>query len=218
MGAEREGRSGLGGDGSSTGGTRGRRELKERIRSLLERRSPPPAVEELRGPPASQVIHTLFSLLSTNKASLRSRAAAAFGLVVSDLALVDIEAARNVMRRLMWSVNDESGGIGWGTPEAMAEILARHEGLAREYAPILISYLREDGNFLGHGPLEKGLLRAINRVAETRSDILRSHDASRYLRNFLQSQDPTVRQLAARALRRLDGEALRNPENLLEER
>jgi len=40
------------------------------------------------------------------------------------------------MRRLMWNLNDESGGIGWGNPEAMGEILACHEALANEYAPI----------------------------------------------------------------------------------
>jgi len=36
----------------------------------------------------------------------------------------------------MWSLNDESGGIGWGAPEAMGAIMARHTGLADEYANI----------------------------------------------------------------------------------
>ena len=30
----------------------------------------------------------------------------------------------------MWTLNDESGGIGWGSPEVMGEILAAHKGLA----------------------------------------------------------------------------------------
>ena len=49
--------------------------------------------------------------------------------VVSRLADSDMEAARVIMRRLMWNLNDESGGIGWGSPEAMGEILAAMVGL-----------------------------------------------------------------------------------------
>jgi len=58
-----------------------------------------------------------------------------------------MESARVIMRRLMWSLNDESGGIGWGAPEAMGEIMARHEQLTKEYSAILGSYIREDGKF-----------------------------------------------------------------------
>ena len=54
------------------------------------------------------------------------------GAVVAHLAEKDMESARVVMRRLMCSLNDESGGIGWGAPEAMGEIIASHEGLASE--------------------------------------------------------------------------------------
>ena len=48
-------------------------------------------------------------------------------------------------RRLIWSLNDESGGIGWGAPEAMGEILARSEKLSCEFYCILLAYIREDG-------------------------------------------------------------------------
>ena len=71
------------------------------------------------------------------------------GAVVEKLAWEDMEGARVIMRRLMWSLNEESGGIGWGAPEAMAEIMARHLELAREYSHMLISYMDYEGNFLG---------------------------------------------------------------------
>jgi hypothetical protein len=45
------------------------------------------------------------------------------GEVMAHLADKDMESARVIMRRLMWSLNDESGGIGWGAPEAMGEIV-----------------------------------------------------------------------------------------------
>ena len=36
------------------------------------------------------------------------------GLLAADLAGQDMEEARELMRRLMWSLNDESGSSGWG--------------------------------------------------------------------------------------------------------
>ena len=51
------------------------------------------------------------------------------GAVVANLAEKDMESARVVMRRLMWSLNDESGDIGWSRPEAMGEIIASHGDL-----------------------------------------------------------------------------------------
>jgi len=66
-----------------------------------------------------------------------------------------MEAARIVMRRYIWSLNDESGGIGWGAPEAMAVGIYHHDGLCDEYLHMLISYMlpdgpleHQDGNFL----------------------------------------------------------------------
>jgi len=103
-----------------------------------------------------------------------------------------------IMRRLMWQLNDESGGIGWGCPEAMGEIIACHEGLAREYARALVSYIREDGNFLEHEPLQEGSLWGICRVAQVRPKLIR--DAVPHLLSFLEARDATLRGLAVWAL------------------
>ena len=93
------------------------------------------------------------------------------GYAVDELARADREAARVVMRRLMWNLNDESGGIGWGVPEATGEIMARNPVLAEEYASILISYLREDGNFLEMEPLQCGILWGLHRLNTCRPGI-----------------------------------------------
>jgi hypothetical protein len=95
----------------------------------------------------------------------------------------------------MWNLNDESGGIGWGMPEAMGEIMARHEGLAREYASILISYAREDGNFLELESLQRGVLWGLGRLAQIRPHLLQ--DAFPHVLRQLSSKDATLRGLAA---------------------
>jgi len=98
----------------------------------------------------------------------------------------------------MWSLNDESGGIGWGAPEAMGEIMARHEGFAKEYSAILGSYIREDGNFLEHPALQRGVIWGIGRLAQKRPNFLLGVDA--HLSEFMDSKDSFHRGFSAWAL------------------
>ena len=94
------------------------------------------ALESLRCLPGRKAVNPLFSFLYHSDDLIRWHAVSAMGLVVSDLADNDMESARIVMRRLIWNLNDESGGIGWGSPEAMGETMAQHAGLARLFAAI----------------------------------------------------------------------------------
>jgi HEAT repeat protein len=174
------------------------REIKKRIYALLKSPDLDSALDEISLLPRRQVINPLFSFLYDKDQNVKWRAVKAMGRVVAELANEDMESARVVMRRLMWNLNDESGGIGWGSPEAMGEILACHGGLANEYAPILISYTREDGNYLEHELLQRGLIWAIGRLAQVNADMVQS--AVQHLSPYLESTDATVRGLAARIM------------------
>jgi hypothetical protein len=183
------------------------RGLKRKVLALLQSDKFDQSLEELCQLPGRQVINPLFSFLLNRDEQTRWRAITAMGAVVAHLAEKDIESARVVMRRLMWSLNDESGGIGWGAPEAMGEIIASHEGLAKEYANVLISYVWEDGNFLEYEPLQRGAVWSIGRVAQARPDLVQ--DAVPHLVLFLESPDATVRGLASWTLGLLGAEAAR---------
>jgi hypothetical protein len=174
------------------------REIKKRIYDLLKSPDLDSALDEISLLPRRQVISPLFSFLYEKDQNVKWGAVKAMGTVVAGLANEDMESARVVMRRLMWNLNDESGGIGWGSPEAMGEILACHDGLANEYAPILISYTREDGNYLEHELLQRGLIWAIGRLAQVNADIVQN--AVQHLLPYLESTDATVRGLAARVM------------------
>jgi len=171
------------------------RALKRKTHELLKSADFDLALEELCRFPARQVINPLFSFLYNSDEQVRWRTVTAFGAVVSKLADRDMEAARIIMRRLMWNLNDESGGIGWGSPEAMGETLAHHEGLAKEYARILLSYARQDGNYLEHEILQRGLLWGIGRLSQVRPALVK--DSVPYLIPYLKSGDATVRGLGA---------------------
>lgn len=152
-----------------------------------------------------KAVNPLFSLLLHPEPLVKWRAVQGFGIVVERLAEESMEAGRTVLRRMMWQLNDESGGIGWGCPEGMGEILAVHAGLAEEFHQVLISYIREDGNFLEYGPLRRGALWGVGRAAEKRADLMEK--ASEPLLGFCRSEDAEECALAARALGRLKARA-----------
>jgi len=174
--------------------------FKKRIISRLKMEPLDAVLAEVRRLPPRQAVSPLIAGLFNADGYVKWHAVSALGAVMTLLAKEDMEAARNIMRRLMWSLNDESGNIGWGVPEAMAEIMANHDGLAEEYAHILIAYMREDGSYLKLTPLQRGLMWGIGRLAEARRDLLEKWEAPAYLLPYLDSEDPEVRGLAARAL------------------
>lgn len=141
------------------------------------------------------VLSALFSFYFDRDQLLRWRAIKATGEIVANMADENMESARIVMRRLMWTLNDESGGIGWGSPEAMGEIMACHPRLADEYHRILISYLMEDGNYLEHEVLQRGALWAVARLAEVRPDLCAK--AKGLEKPYFSSEDKEIRGLAA---------------------
>jgi hypothetical protein len=131
------------------------------------------------------------------------------GRVVSRQAESDMADARVMVRRLMWNLNDESGGIGWGSPEAMGDILACSQSLAREYHRMLISYIDPAGNFLEHEGLQQGALWGVGRLFHARPET--GADCGGLLLPFLKAPDAPRRGLAVWASLPLASEALRKP-------
>jgi hypothetical protein len=171
------------------------RKLKEKIRKLLLQENIESGLAEIGRMPARKAINPLFSFLCSLDELLKWRAVTAMGEIVARLADAEMESARVIMRRYMWQLNDESGGIGWGCPEAMGEIMARNENLAAEFWCILISYIRPDGNFLEHEGLQRGALWGVGRLAHARPLLLET--SVDYLHPYMQTEDPYLRGLAA---------------------
>lgn len=185
----------------------GSRSLKKRIMAILARPDLEGILREIGAWPAIDVVNALFPAICHTDELIRWHGISAMGVTVARLAVEDMEKSRVVMRRFLWSLNDESGGIGWGAPEAMAEAMVNHKGLAAEYIHMLISYMRgdgeellQDGNFLEHEGLQRGLLWGMGRLAAQRGEMLLERDTVPDLEAYLHSPDPVVRGLAARAL------------------
>jgi hypothetical protein len=185
--------------------TWGCRQLKKEVLALLQKSDFDVAMQAIKQWPARQVVNPLISLLYHQEERIKWRAVIAMGIVVDQMADLHKESARIVMRRLMWSLNDESGGIGWGSPEVMGEIMARHKGLADEFHSILISYIRPDQNYIEHEILQRGVLWGIGRLSQIRPHLMRP--AAVYLIPYMEADDPYLRGLAAWAARAIGGEA-----------
>jgi hypothetical protein len=172
--------------------------VRSSVERLLELREPLAGSGQWPRLPDAQLVNYLLSFLFHRSSWVKWRAVTALGLVVSRMAENSLESARNIMRRLMWSLNDESGGIGWGSAETMGEIMARSDTLAQEFHCILLSYVQEHGNPLENPLLERGVLWGIGRLAQARPEGVEGCEF--HLLPYLRSRDPIHRGHALWAL------------------
>ena len=103
----------------------------------------------------------------------------------------DLEKVRVTIRRVLWLMNDESGGLAWHGPEMIAEILVRVPALLSEFADLLPWFLREE-------PFERGTHYALFRLCTIDTEAFKS--SADELRDSLNDPDPATRTYAALAL------------------
>jgi len=153
--------------------------------------------------PPKAVVGPLYACLLDADEAIRWRAVTAFGATVARLAAVSMEEARGLMRQFMWRLNEESGNIAWGIPEAFGEILAVQPELGKEFHRVLASYIRErpcesGDNYLELCPLRRGVYWGLGRLAQARPDL--ALPAFNDLALALDADDAPSRGLAAWAL------------------
>jgi HEAT repeat protein len=71
------------------------------------------------------------------------RAVEGMGLAAARIAEEDPDSVREHLRRLHWLLSEESGGICWRAPEAMAEIVRRCPDWFGDYVPIVVHLIVE---------------------------------------------------------------------------
>lgn len=171
------------------------RYLKKTVLAILKKPSFRQELVPLAQTIPRRLINALISGLYHKEEIRRWRAVVGMGITINAMVPSRMEWARVVMRRLMWSLNDESGGIGWGAPESMGEIMAMCKPMAREYSHILKSYLYPDRNYIEYPPLQRGVLWAIGRLGyELPFNV---SGIGVYLLPYMQSRDPFLRGLSA---------------------
>jgi hypothetical protein len=90
------------------------------------------------------------------------RAINAVGLASKELVRTNYEYLRETVRKLLWSLSDESGGIGWSAPELIGEIVSADPKRFSDIIPLIAQvYEIEEEVF------RPGVVYALARIAET---------------------------------------------------
>jgi hypothetical protein len=95
------------------------------------------------------------------------RAIRAVGLAAQTLVKTEYDFLRETVRRLLWSLSDESGGIGWSAPEILGEIVSADPQRFSDIIPLIAEvYDIEEKVF------RPGILYALGKIAEKRPDLV----------------------------------------------
>jgi hypothetical protein len=175
------------------------REERDRIAAVIEaedRRQLLALARERPGP----VLRVIFSRLYSSEPGPQGRAVAALGELAA-AGVLAAERLRDLLRRLLWSLNDESGGVPYGAPEALGEVLARRPDLQPEYLGLLCA-LASEPQVSQTGPIERGVFWALGRIGP---EVARRYPAAvRFLSQAAACHpDEQSRRAAAEALTRI---------------
>ena len=175
------------------------RKTKKKVGEILLLARREDAMKLLAQIPDEQLAGHLFSHFYHKDELVKFRSTAAMGALGARMEKRNMEKARILIRRIMWNLNDESGGMGWGSPEAMGEILCQSPDLALEFKSILFSYLDPDQNHIEHEMLQRGVLWGIGTYLEAfPNDLMKKTET--LLSGYLECSDPVKRGYAVRAL------------------
>ncbi len=154
--------------------TRGK--LKRQISEVLKRDDWKDTIAELVRQEGNRVSTALYGAIYDKDEKVKHRAISAFGILAKVLSETEFQKVRYLARRNVWMLTEESGGIPWGAPEIMGEIIANERKLAEEFVSILMSYSIDSplggDNYLEHDPLRMSVYWGIFRVARKFPDLV----------------------------------------------
>jgi hypothetical protein len=180
--------------------------MKRDLRKLLEQNRLDEIADKAEG--KRRVLGVLRSLTYDRDRLVGWRAVEAMGMVADRLADQDPDAVMEELRSLFWLLSEESGGVCWHAPEAMAEIVRRRPSEFSPYISITATLINEMADEdLDH--FRPGILWAIGRLgpiaAGTLDVVLPAIEAS------LDQSDPQARGMAVWCLGQIDRADLLEP-------
>ncbi len=161
--------------------------LRKKITELLEQKN----ISELTDLSEREhgVFRILISLAYDKHRLICWRAIEALGIISGNMSQKEPERIRNLIGRLLWTIREESGGIGWSAPEMLGEIVRNSPDIFADIGPIISSFYEED-------MLKRGVLRALVRIGDIRPDLIQN--AAALVKLSLKHEDPEIRFYAIR--------------------
>jgi len=140
---------------------------------------------------SSKVIRYLVRLTYTKNDILRWHAIDSLGVVSGAIADRDPAEIRELIRKFLWSMTEESGNVNHHAPEAVAEIIYNRPKLYTDLAPMMITLSIDEEVF------QPGMLWAVGRLAGKVPYII---EILNRIISFLSDKNPISRGNAAWAL------------------
>lgn len=117
-----------------------------------------------------KLLSPMFSALCHSNEKVKWNSIKTFTLLSKYYIINDRTKAREMIRRCIWMLGEESGNIPWGISEALAATVVAEADLVDEFAEICLSYIYEsdefETNYLDHPPLRTGAYWGVNRIVE----------------------------------------------------
>jgi hypothetical protein len=166
--------------------------MKRRLRQMLAEGRFDAVTAEATG--ATRVLGLLVTLTFDPDPAIAWRAVEAMGRAAAAIADRDPAPVRDHLRRLVWLLSEESGGICWRAPEALAEIVRRRPAPFADFIPIVVHLLTETAEEdLAH--FRPGMLWAIGRLGPVAAG--RVVEVLPAITAALEHPDPRCRGMAA---------------------
>lgn len=168
--------------------------LKQRIHQALEANDLETVVALAK---ANKKVISLLVRAAYDKETLAGwRAIGAIGLAAQALVKTEYGFLRETVRKLLWSLSDESGGIGWAAPEILGEIVSADSQRFSDIIPLIAEvYDIEEKVF------RPGILYALGRIAEKSPDLVTPYKD--LIRRALSEGEPLTRVFALDLLKML---------------
>jgi hypothetical protein len=127
------------------------------------RREDTAALVALAGGRPGRVVRFLTGRLYSADAEEKWRAVRGLGALAREPGVLDDRRLLDLLQRFLWALNDESGAVPYGVPEAIGEILAARPEHRASILPILCGMLVEEETFQT-GAVERGIYWALGRI------------------------------------------------------
>jgi hypothetical protein len=150
---------------------------------------------------STKTLRYLIGRLYTPEDESRQQITQALEVVVSDPEILGEGKIRDLLHRFLWWLNDESGAVPFGIPEAIGVVLRARPELQRDFLPLICS-MTYDPELLQTGSIERGIFWALGHIGPPAA--VCSPDAVRAVADAArQHPDSNTRATAAWALSRL---------------
>lgn len=169
------------------GAVKNRFQLKKLIQDALRQRDLDRVAEYALESP--RTVGILFNLSYDKDSIITWRAVEAMGEVARVLTYGSKEEGRELMKRLLWSITEESGGLGWSSIEMMAEVVVRAPDVFSDIPLLLPEYYDEP-------VFRDSVLYALWRIGSTHPELLSAQDVKEVVLQALRSESPYQRALA----------------------